>query len=155
MTNEQVAQRFWEKVQIGEVDECWKWHACQDKNGYGRVGFQNKLWRAHRVAWVLTFGPIPKGMCVCHKCDNPDCVNPYHLFLGTYADNNADKVAKGRDAYRGEQNGNSKLTEWDVLEIRRLLIETNASQRELAGLFGISSVNIGRIANGKRWAWLE
>lgn len=91
-----VASRFWEKVV--KTAGCWKWLGCTVK-GYGKIGAQNCIGSplaAHRVSWELHHGKIPNGFCVLHKCDNPPCCNPDHLFLGSLADNNRDRVAKGR-----------------------------------------------------------
>jgi len=93
-------ERFWCGVKRGEPDECWPWTRSLSPKGYGRVRGRN----AHRVAYELTYGPIPPGMFVCHTCDNPPCCNPAHLFLGTYLDNIADMVAKKRSRGRFSQS---------------------------------------------------
>ncbi|WP_223643966.1 HNH endonuclease [Corallococcus sp. EGB] len=90
-----IAERFWEKVRKGEG--CWEWTLAHLR-GYGVFTANGKHLRAHRVAWELTNGPIPEGVLVCHHCDNPGCVRPDHLFLGSNADNNADRDSKGRQA---------------------------------------------------------
>lgn len=113
--------------------------------GYARVSVsgRGRLY-AHRWAYELAFGPIPKGLQVCHKCDEPRCVNPDHLFLGTLRDNMADKFSKGRQA-KGAQL--SKLSEEDVNTIRA----SQLAQRELARLYKIDRSTVSRIKSGKRW----
>lgn len=88
-------ERFWNNV-IKNPEGCWGWRAYKDPNGYGQMSVMGKLQRAHRISYTLHYGVIPKGMMVCHKCDNPECTNPDHLFLGTNADNM-------RDAYKKAQ----------------------------------------------------
>jgi uncharacterized protein YjiS (DUF1127 family) len=90
------AELFWSKVKRGGPDECWPWLAATNEKGYGVVGGKDGTTKANRVAWKLTNGPIPDGKCVLHRCDNPPCCNPGHLFTGTRGDNNRDMHAKGR-----------------------------------------------------------
>ena len=91
-----LSTRFWDNVEVKQSDECWIWKASCDKRGYGQFNIAKKMKRSHRIAWKLTFGEIPKELYVCHKCDNPPCCNPNHLFLGTQKDNIADMLRKGR-----------------------------------------------------------
>ena len=90
------AQKFWSNVDRGSKNNCWKWIGGYSGNGYGKVTINKRQYRAPRAAYELTYGPIPEGLQVLHECDNPQCVNPAHLRLGTHADNMADKMAKGR-----------------------------------------------------------
>jgi len=97
--NKPTEARFWEKVDIQGEDDCWVWLACRNSRGYGRIsegGAGGFIWQAHRFSWVLHFGNIPEGLVVRHRCDNPPCVNPSHLELGTQAENLQDMYARGR-----------------------------------------------------------
>lgn len=103
--NDAAVTRFWSKVDR-PVDGCWEWKAGKFRYGYGAFSLKEKLLKAHRVSYELAYGPIPEGMYVCHHCDNPPCVNPTHLFIGTPQDNMTDKIRKGRlVACPGERNG--------------------------------------------------
>lgn len=149
---ERAAVRFWKNVSKGDKDECWLWTAARRSNRYGAFRAGNKCDSAHRFSWELHFGEIPEGMVVCHKCDNPPCVNPNHLFLGTHAENQRDKKIKGRAA-RGEANNKAKLTENDVREIRTL-ISQGLSSRQIASKFNVQHAAILTIKSGKNWSWL-
>ena len=141
-------QRFWDKVRIGPRNECWEWLAYKQYKGYGIFGFNGNPKLAHRVSYQLSIGTIPEGMCICHHCDNPSCVNPAHLFLGTNADNTADRDAKGRHvALKGENNGRAKLTDADVLAIR----DSGLSQNEIAAEYGVSQTVVSNIKIRKSW----
>ena len=104
MTNER--ERFWNNVKRGDKNDCWLWLGGKTKSGYGQCYFEKKVQRAHRVAWMLSKSivPIPSGMGVLHTCDNPACVNPLHLFLGTQKDNMQDCKSKGRMNNIGQPN---------------------------------------------------
>ena len=105
-------ERFWAKVNKGTDAECWEWNASRNSFGYGQltiVGPNGKRPRTtHRLSWELHVGPIPEGMCILHRCDNPPCVNPAHLFIGTKADNYRDMRAKGRDGSYNRQKTHCK-----------------------------------------------
>lgn len=153
-----LADRFWSKVEVGEADECWPWLAACKRDGYGlfRVASDESMWNAHRVAWTLTHGEIQGGLFVLHRCDNPPCVNPAHLFLGTHADNMADKVAKGRSSFpqpkkQGEGHPLAKLTEGDVAAIRATPM-IRGSGRALARRFGVAPSTITLIRQGRIWS---
>lgn len=136
-------KRFWSKVDVCGPDECWEWLASKKNTGYGEFWVHGRIWYAHRVVWTLTYGPIPEGLHVCHHCDNPSCVNPYHLFLGTHRDNLIDAAKKGQMA--------KKLTEEDVLDIRALYATGEWTQWDLADAFGVQQNTISRIVRHECW----
>lgn len=143
-----IKERFMAKVD--QSADCWIWTARKTPQGYGRFSLHgvNKL--AHRVAFELFQGPIG-GLHVLHRCDNPSCVNPDHLWLGTNADNVADKVVKGRTPdLAGSRNPNSKLSAEDVLEIRCQFM-SGVGRAELAKRYGVCAPYINQIATKKVW----
>lgn len=129
---------------------CYLWTGNLSA-GYGALRIGQKMVKAHRLAWELANGPIPAGMCVCHRCDNPLCSNPDHLFLGTIAENVADKVRKGRQARhhlaRGEKNGHALLTAENVVAIRG----DRRGDTALALEYGVSRATIGDARSGRTW----
>jgi hypothetical protein len=133
-------------------DDCWEWQAGDNGQGYGRFRVDGKKTGAHRFVWELYYGPPPSDLMVCHKCDNPGCVNPDHLFLGTNQDNMLDMVAKGRNRPRlGEANNKAKLTKNKVLQIRSMYASGNYSQRDLAAVFDVGQPCIKDVVNYITW----
>jgi len=128
---------------------CWLWEAGVKSNGYGQFTLLGKEERAHRASYKLFIGDIPEGQQVLHKCDNPLCVNPNHLFLGSVQDNMQDKVGKNRHRH-GLNHPCTTLSEKDVLTIKSLL--GDISQRAIAAMFKVSESTISDIKHGKRYA---
>jgi len=133
--------------------QCREWLGAKSTKGYGRLMWKGRARFAHRLAYTEYIGPIPDGLHVLHSCDNPSCVNDEHFFLGTNADNVADKVTKGRAAkpeIRGERHRCAKLTEAQVLAIRA----DARTQAVIAAEYGVTRENISQIKLLKGWAWL-
>lgn len=171
------AAAFWNRVD--KTGDCWLWTGGLSTRGYGRTTLRDRSLDTHRFAWMVSYGPIPDGLCVCHHCDNPPCCRPEHLFLGTHADNNADREAKGRTARgersghythpertargeraglrlhperapRGERNGRALLTEQDVRTIRTLAaLGTKAPT--IARQFRVAPATVYHILWGMIW----
>ena len=149
-----VEERFWEKVDKKSDEECWNWIAFKNSDGYGkfRLYKDQDMITAHRTSWILHYGNVPNGLQVLHHCDNPSCVNPKHLFLGTHQDNMNDMYKKKRHGnFKGENNKNSKLKEVEVQEIRRLYATGKIFQRELVSMFKVSTIQIKAIINKRSW----
>lgn len=138
-----LEQRFWRQVDCRGPDECWEWQSSRTAFGYGQFMVNYKNHRTHRFAWELRNGAVPDGLHVLHRCDNPPCVNPAHLFLGTDADNNTDKARKLR-------SGRAKLCPCSVRAIRVLAAE-GASLGDLGRRFGVSKCPIALVIAGKTW----
>jgi hypothetical protein len=176
-------EAFWSRVEIpGDGSGCWNWRGGVFSSGYGAFKCEGRQWRAHRLAWTLTHGQIPDGACVCHRCDNPRCVNPSHLWLGSNAENTADRVGKGRsaygprngartrpdrilrgaswadahpsDLYRGPRNGRAILSDEVVAKIRRMRGE-QLSQSAIARTLGLSRSTVRDVLIGRTWGYLE
>jgi len=145
----ETADRFWDKVDIQDRTSCWNWTAYTDRDGYGRFKLNGAVERAHRVALQLD-GRDPTGNVARHTCDNPSCVNPHHLLLGTHEDNARDMVRRDRSP-RGERNGQAKLSAEDIPTIRS---DTRPS-RVIAEEYGVSPSQIRRIRTGGSWSHLD
>jgi hypothetical protein len=154
-----LEERFWDKVEVPDGSKlpynrdgcCWNWTAAKTK-GYGQVGDGNgKVLYAHRVSWELVYGPIKDGMWVLHKCDNPSCVNPMHLFLGSHDDNMRDMVSKLRG-----RSGRTVLTDDDVRKVHRLH-RAGISNVDIAWILCVQQPAISKVLNGRtpRYAALK
>ncbi len=148
--NDQIVRRFWSRVQRGTPSECWPWHGHRNPKGYGLFWDGERTTVAHRFAYRLQHGSYPAEL-VCHRCDNPPCCNPAHLFAGTDSDNQRDCVAKGRRAHIfGENNNRVILTLRQVVEIRERYAAGEYAV-ELAREFTVSQATISAICGGRNW----
>lgn len=157
--NLSIVNRFLLYVDKKDVlDGCWIWTGAKTHRGYGYFTINHKTYKSHRVSFELFIGPIPEGMCVCHSCDIPSCVNPAHLWLGTYQDNMKDRDNKSRQSHvgapKGEKNFSHKLTEEKVRLIRDF-IDQGISLIRIAKMFGVSDQTISDIKFKKKWKWVE
>lgn len=182
MSPSELAAWFWQKVTRSE-HECWPWSGATHNKGYGNIGIDGRTTTTHRLAYTLAVGPIPPGMQVLHRCDNPPCCNPAHLFIGTHLDNMRDKIQKGRQARgerhgsrshpesvprgdehpyrrcpdivpRGEAHSHARLTEADVIDIRKAAAE-GERQSSIAARYNVAQPTICNVVTRKTWAHVE
>lgn len=149
--------RFWSNVDKNgpehpTLGRCWLWTASKNRRGYGKFVVRKKSCPAHRYSWILHIGNIPLGLCVLHRCDNPSCVNPDHLFIGTDVDNIADRDSKGRQC-KGEDTNTSKLSEDDVRWVRQhhVIGDKEFGTRGMARKLGVTPLVVRSILQGKSW----
>ena len=133
-----LEERFWSKVDKGS--KCWMWTANKTSKGYGHIKIKGKQCSVHRISYKIKYGPIPKGMFVCHHCDVRLCVNPSHLFIGTHKDNMRDASSKGR-LLKGVARPSAKLTEMQVINIRK----DTRSQQKIAKDYNVDQSTVSRI----------
>ena len=155
-----VETRFWSKVAKAGENECWSWLGCRSGSGYGSFRVicdgKEKMRGAHRVSYELEHKmKLTKDQHILHSCDNPICVNPVHLSVGTHAENMADRNEKGRQS-RGTNHGAAKLTDDQVREIRKTYAEiADSTQQKLAKKYGVSGKTISNIVNNKKWKHIK
>jgi DNA-binding XRE family transcriptional regulator len=141
-----ITETFWRFCKPAGENDCWEWHGGRMLTGYGVIGRRRGNLLAHRICWEIHYGPIPRGMLVRHTCDNPPCVNPRHLLLGTDRDNTLDKCHRMRNP--------SILSKDDVFRVRSLIADGNLKQRQIADIFGVSRETVNAIKHRTNWAWL-
>jgi hypothetical protein len=161
--------RFWSRVPEATPGECWGWAGGRGSKGYGSILRDGKFIGAHRASWIIHYGEIPDGLDVLHHCDNPSCVNPLHLFVGTHKDNMDDRDAKGRQARgdrhgfrldpnaipKGVQNGRSKLTDEQVRNMRTRYFNGGVTVRKLARLCGVAEQVAWKAIHRRTWRHVE
>lgn len=154
-TQKQIA-RFWRKVdKTSNPNGCWLWTGCRIQDGYGRGSIKSRLFLAHRMAYHIQFGPIPEHLKCLHRCDNPPCVNPEHLWIGTDQDNSIDRELKGRHGnIKGERHGRAKMSETDVLAARESYDYGQASIAKLARRYKTSESAMFSIVKRLNWTHL-
>lgn len=156
--HDRAVDKFWTQFEIGN-EGCWEWKGKRNRRGYGQSTFADKNMRiAHRTMWQFIFGPIPNGLFICHHCDNPPCIRPSHLFLGTHTDNMLDSIIK-------ERFSKQRLSIGQIEEIHKLHASGKYFHREIALKFGVSQSHVTRIVNNhprtirnhqrRRNAWLS
>jgi len=141
-----LTERFWGYVDVKTEDECWEWTGTKTAANYGLIWWNDGLQYAHRLSLEMDGRPVPERWHACHTCDNPPCVNPNHLFVGTPKDNAQDKVAKGRHVF-GENHPNAKLSDTDVLEIRKLVSE-GMFQSDISRKYGLNISYVSELVAG-------
>jgi len=140
-------KKFWSKVNKNTDNGCWEWSGCKDRKGYGEFRIFGDNYQAHRIAYMLANGGIPSNISVCHKCDNPKCCNPDHLFAGTNRDNMIDLLLKGKKP-------DTKLNPQSVKSIREAF-KNGVSRAELRQKYNISATCLNSLLRGEKWAYVK
>ena len=144
-----LEERFWKNVNVLSQYECWEWAGCKFKGGYGALGYNKKTEKAHRISYKIHKGDIQENLVVRHTCDNPSCVNPNHLIVGTHAENMKDRDERNR-SHKGSKHYKAKLNETSVLKIIDLY-KNGHTKTELARIFNVTTASIIFIINKKTW----
>lgn len=156
---ETIKSRLLSRVVVDQTTGCWNWTGATSKFGYGRMGIDNRTYSAHRVSYQVFRGEIPEGLCVCHKCDNPPCINPDHLFLGTHSENIQDAYRKGRvlppegdmsQYKKGHKAFNRVLPDNQVVEIKRM-IKAGIAPSEIARKVNVKRQVVADIKRGQAY----
>jgi hypothetical protein len=149
--DDRFKKKLYSRIRI-DANGCWNWLGSKTKEGYGTVAYRGRAKKATRMSWVMTYGEIPDDLLVCHKCDNPSCINPQHFFLGTDKDNTHDSIAKGRKPGFpvGQDRPQSKLNDEKVKMIK-ILIQNGVSVRKIARDYGMGATTIRHIKTGRCW----
>lgn len=147
-----LRERLLQRTNVGGQDDCWPWRGPLNEDGYGTIWFGGKALKVHRAMLQLVLGRnLAEGECACHRCDNPSCINPRHLFVGSHLQNMRDCAKKGRSTRLvGSKDGNAKLTEYRVQQIRTRSAG-GESYRSLAKEFGVTYGLIGHIVRRRLW----
>lgn len=161
-TQENMNQRFWSKVSKAGPDDCWPWNGANTSSdsthgrGHGRIRYMGKLLMAHHMSWMIAGNVLPENKYLLHTCDNPRCVNPNHLYVGTIQDNTDDMRQRGREKYAsiGEDNPSAKITETIVIQILSLYWIDGYSQQAIADHIGIDQTTISRIIRRDTWSFV-
>jgi hypothetical protein len=150
-SQEYIDKCLWSKINKAGEDDCWEWQGHRDLKGYGTLIFFGKRVLAHRVICKLTHEDFDEGLLACHKCDNPPCCNPNHLYPGTYKDNSNDKHQRGRaNISKGENNGRAKITAAQVIELRNLFAG-GMTKGALATKYGLTWSTVDKIVKNQLW----
>lgn len=148
-------EKFWMFVDKKGINECWEFIGKIFPNGYGNFRISLIETLAHRISFLLYHNYLTPNMLVMHSCDNPSCVNPYHLKEGNYSDNSRDMISKNRgNPPRGEKSSQSVLSEKDVIEIRNMR-KSGMLCKDISKFFPVSPTEISRVTSGARWGWLK